>query len=301
MRLNLLACVIACAPLLSSCQTFKQALADDQGAPEGVVHDLGKSFFPAETSAQELYRAEVVFAILTQAAEASLKDPSEISAFNEYMGPVDQNIRYARDALEHDCSALTANLTVTGCAGTFESQMTHVELALMPLAKAALPVKEADTIEQDLVGGNLLKTLLDTLKFSASIVGAVHAGDSAYRSAYLVLALDDPAGKITPAKITEGNTTLSNYGTTVPRDAINKGLLEKTETFTFADFRAMYLILNDSCRRMKERVPTSTKVTCGFSFDLAATSTHTDQSQSDQKANIPPASSAPASSAVATG
>ena len=268
-----LALAVSCA----GCGTIKQAWNDDRFDNGGLVGHYGDRALRADNAKMELLRATLVFAMVSQAADFTLKDPYELSSYNTYMAGEDDAIQKGRKLLAQDCTSLSYSDQTKlpdGCKATFEANTIYLEQRMIPLIKAALPGKQAQKLISDVAGQNLWGAASDLVSFGKDLVVDVHAGDSALRSGYVILAKDivdpDNPTHLSTAKAKPDQITAPAE---IPGDILDRttGAFTVPRGFTPNDwdFRALYAIIQNACNDMHARMPSGTKApsfSCAFQY-----------------------------------
>jgi hypothetical protein len=261
------AMALAACTATSGCSTLKSAWDADRTSNGGLIGHYADSVIPASSADMELYRATLVFAMVTQAADISLTNSYDISSFNTYMKGESEALLRAAGSLKSHCSDIdyTKIEYPTTCDAIFESKTIYIEQRMIPLIKAAFPSKEAEKIISDIEGQNWVASIFDVFEFSKTLLVDVHAGDSAMRSGYVILAKQQELSD----KVNGADDL--NVPSQIPNSILDQRSLKLKFDQNFSvedwDLQALYAIIQNACVDMQGKVASNAqKPDCSFSY-----------------------------------
>jgi hypothetical protein len=240
------------------CSTLKAGLAYDVHADGGLVGHYADKAFPAPTKALQLYRATVVFALLSRAGSVGLKDPTEIYAFSQYQRVVDVDLHVLKGHLASgvNCDALADD--GGDCIQLFEADLPYLEEHMLRLAALALPGGRLKGVMDDLSGGAWLSAAGRFGGLVKALAAAGHGDAAVWRTNEELLALAQGCAASGPAA---AHTCL---------EAAKAGRTFAPQV-TDGVFRALYNIAQRACLDLQARMPATApdRVVCRLSYDVA--------------------------------
>ncbi|MGH6985210.1 MAG: hypothetical protein ACRED9_00010 [Caulobacteraceae bacterium] len=260
--------------------SIKSTINNDLAARGGAASGPADRVMPVTNKRGELFRAVVVFDLITRAASSSLSGQQEIVAFNEYMHSVDDDISvlHNHENSENCDEALsTVSNSALDCKQYFESDLPQLEGGIFKLAALSLPQAQFETIEKDIVTGSYLKGALALAKVAGVMLSVAHADAATIRSLEEVMEL--------PAK---GETSPEPF-TSAAKPFLSGAIPDWA-------FRSVYGEIRASCHDLKDRLnsgtPGASNVTCDFAWDSQLSSGPSKRLAIDSSSAGAPAASA---------
>jgi hypothetical protein len=238
------------------CAALRTGADYDAHADGGLVGHYADKVFPAPSKTLQLYRATVIFALLSRAGSAALKDPQDIHGFAQDQRAVDIDLHVLKAHLASgaDCDALAEE--GADCVQLFEADLPYLEDHMAKLAALALPGGRLKGVMADLRGGAWLRAASGFGALSRTLAQAGHGGAAVWRSNEEMLALAQGCAAPGPAAAHACIGAARAEGSFDPK--ITDGV-----------FRALYDIAQRACLDLKARMPAGAPdaVSCRLSYD----------------------------------